>query len=77
VRRYLKGDNFIILITNYEIIKFEYKSNLNVNEKLLVVFIFKGKEYIILRVLSLLLLSTRNISKGLLLLTLLQSKTIE
>ena len=44
----MKSDNFVILIINYKIIKFEYKLNLNINKKLLIVFIFKGKEYIII-----------------------------
>jgi len=34
-------------ITNYKIIKFEYKLNLNVGEKLLIIFIFKKKKYIV------------------------------
>ena len=33
VKKHLKGNNFIMLIINYEIIKFEYELNLNVNEK--------------------------------------------
>ena len=66
-----------MLITNYKIIKFEYKLNLNINKKLLAILIFKGKKYIILRILSLLSLLIRNILKGLLLLILLQLKIIE
>ena len=31
-------------ITNYKIIKFKYKSNLNLNKKLLTILIFKRKE---------------------------------
>jgi len=64
-------------IINYKIIKFEYKLNLNVNEKLLVIFIFKRKKHIILKVLLLLLLSIKNISKSLLLSILSQLKIIE
>ena len=45
-----------MLITNYKIIKFKYKLNSNVNEKLLTVPIFKEKKYIILKILLLLLL---------------------
>ena len=77
MKRYLKSNNFIMLITNYKIIKFEYKLNLNINKKLLVISIFKGKEYIILKALLLLLLLIRNILKGLLILILLQLKTIK
>ena len=58
-------------IINYKIIKFEYKLNSNVNKKLLVIFIFKGKKYIMLKILLLLPLLIRNILKGLLLLILL------
>jgi len=56
-----------MLITNYKIIKFEYRLNLNINEKLLIIPIFKGKEYIMLKVLLLLLLSIKNMLKSLLL----------
>jgi len=62
-------------IINYKIIKFKYRLNLNVNKKLLIILIFKGKKYIILKVLSLLLLSIKNIPRSLLLLILSQSKT--
>jgi len=71
IKKYLKGNNFIMPIINYEIIKSEYRLNSNVNKKLLVVLIFKGKKYIILKVLLLLLLLIKNISKDLLLLILL------
>jgi len=64
-----------MLIINYEIIKFEYKLNLNISEKLLVIFIFKGKKYIMLKILLLLLLLIKNMLKNLLLLILLQLKT--
>jgi len=71
IKKYLKNGNFVMLITNYKIIKFKYELNSNVNEKPLIVFIFKGKKYIIFEVLSLLPLLTRNISEDLLLLILL------
>jgi len=77
IKRYLKSNNFVMLIINYKIIKFKYKLNLNVNKKLLIIFIFKKKEYMILKALLLLLLLIRNILKGLLLLILLQLKIIE
>ena len=64
-----------MLIINYEIIKFEYKLNLNINKKLLVISIFKGKEYMILKTLLLLSLSIKNMSKSLLILILSQLKT--
>ena len=60
-----------MLIINYKIIKFEYELNLNVDEKPLTIFIFKGKKYIMLKILLLLPLLIRNILKGLLLLILL------
>ena len=60
-----------MLIINYKITKFEYKSNLNLNKKLLIISISKRKKYIILKILSLSLLSIRNIFKNLLLLILL------
>jgi len=66
-----------MLIINYKIIKFEYKLNSNINKKLLIIPIFKGKKYIMLRVLLLLLLSIRNILRGLLLLISLQLKIIK
>jgi len=77
VKKYLKSDNFIMLIINYKIIKFKYRLNSNINEKLLVIFIFKGKKYMILKVLLLLLLLLKNILGDLLLLILLQLKTME
>ena len=40
MKKHLKNNNFVMLIINYKIIKFEYKLNLNINEKLLVIFIF-------------------------------------
>jgi len=63
-----------MLIINYKIIEFKYELNLNVNKKLLIIPIFKGKKYIILKVLLLLLLLIKNILRGLLLLILLQLK---
>jgi len=66
-----------MLITNYKIIKSEYKLNLNVNKKLLVILISKGKEHIILKILSLLLLLIKNMLENLPLLTLLQLKIIK
>jgi len=54
-------------IINYEIIKFEYKLNSNINKKLLVIFIFKRKKYIMLKILPLLSLLIKNILKSLLL----------
>ena len=66
-----------MLIINYKIIKFKYGLNLNVNEKLLVIFIFKGKKYIMLKILLLLSLLIRNILKSLLLLILSQLKIIK
>jgi len=60
-----------MLIINYKIIKSKYKLNLNINEKLLIIPIFKGKKYIILKTLLLLSLLIRNILENLLLLILL------
>jgi len=71
VKRYLKGDNFVMPIINYKIIKFKYELNSNVSEKLLIILISKGKKYMILEVLSLLLLLIKNILENLLLLILL------
>ena len=68
IKKYLKGDNFIMLITNYKIIKFEYELNLNVNKKLLIILISKRKKYIMLKALPLLLLPIRNMLRGLLIL---------
>ena len=59
-----------MLIINYEIIKSKYKLNLNINEKSLIILIFKRKKYIILKILLLLPLSIKNIFKSLLLLIL-------
>jgi len=70
IKRYLKGNNFIMSIINYKIIKFKYELNLNVSEKLLAIPIFKGKEYIMLEALLLLLLLIKNMLKSLLLLIL-------
>jgi len=66
-----------MLIINYEIIKSKYKLNLNINEKSLIILIFKRKKYIILKILLLLPLSIRNISRSLLLSILSQLKIIE
>jgi len=66
-----------MLIINYKIIKFEYELNLNVDEKPLTIFIFKGKKYIMLGVLLLLSLSIKNISKSLLVSILSQLKIIK
>ena len=71
MKRYLKGDNFIMPITNYKIIKFKYKLNLNINEKPLIIPIFKRKKYIMLKALPLLSLSIRNMPENLSLSTLL------
>jgi len=66
-----------MLIINYKIIKFKYGLNLNVNEKLLAILIFKEKKYIMLKILLLLSLLIRNILKSLLLLILSQLKIIK